>query len=322
MRQKRPTQADLEPAAAKGRRDRGLQRDAPPALHGPLTAQRIVALQRFAGNASVAAMLQREPAPPVPAPAPTPAPAVTPPPDLAKDAHDLLSAKLTTSKDYAGWLIDARDKGFVAFTEGMGSEAQMEQLKAGNKVGGVDPAGTTVIPALLTMYDVVKGPVTRWAAKPTDPKPVVKLGSFIRSNAGRHTTGAAIDINEESFTGKAEQLITILGDLSPGSYGLGIPFQGDYLPDEKDLAAKEAEEGAKPEPADLSDMLKLDYGWSYKATWDKDKKTWNEEKDKGDMARAWIKSDALKTKISDLAKAGVTFEIFADRKNHFHIDRR
>jgi hypothetical protein len=157
-------------------------------------------------------------------------------------------------------------------------------------------------------------------AKPTDPKPVVMLGSFIRGSAPH--TGAAIDINETNWTGKADQLITILGDLSVGSYGLGIPFQGDFLPPDRDLDTKEAEEAKKPEPATLTQMLKRGRRPSYTASWDKDKKTWNEVEDAGDDAGSSIKSAALKTKLAEMRKAGFTFMIFADNEGHFHLDRR
>jgi hypothetical protein len=292
-----------------------------------LRPQEIVALQRSTGNAAVTALLlQRDAgAPTVATPVQTPSPAPAAPADPAQDAKDLLADKLTTSKDYAAWFLKAREKGFVEFTTGLAlkPEDQMEKLKDGKKVLAVDPNDTAVIPALLTMYDVVKGPISRWAAKPTDPKPVVKLGSFIRGpGQGKHTTGGAVDINEQNFTGNADQLITVLGDLSTGSYGLGIPFQGDFLPGERDFAAKEAEEKAKAEPATLTHMLKSGSSPSYTATWNKEKKKYALEEDDGDGVRASIKSATLKKKIKELEKAGFSFVIFADEPNHFHIDRR
>ena len=289
----------------------------------------LLALQRAAGNAAVTAyVLQRDAdagVATVTTPVQTPADAGTLA-DPAKDAKALLAEKPTTSKDYAAWLLEARDEGFVQFTKhlALDPEDQMEKLKAGKKVLAVDPTKDPVIPALLTMYDVVKGPVSRWTAKPTDPKPVVMLGSFIRGPGNaKHTSGGAVDINEKNFTGNADQLIAILDHLTPGAYGLGIPFQGDFLPAEKDLDASEKAESKKAEPAALTHMLRSGNSPSYKATWNKDKKKYDPaEEDDGPRARASIGSAVLKKKLNDLEKAGFDFTVFADEPNHFHVDRR
>src|SRR2546421_10359122 len=91
-----------------------------------LPPREIAALQRSTGNAAVASLfLQRDDhAPPVPGPVQTPAPATPPQPDPAQDAKDLLAEKLATSKDYAGWLLEARDKSLVEFTKHLPNDPQ------------------------------------------------------------------------------------------------------------------------------------------------------------------------------------------------------
>lgn len=261
---------------------RALRRSANHDLTWPLPAHadlgtrvRVISqLQREIGNAQVqrllaatggeAAALQRAPdggavATQTPATAsPTATPDAGAKPDPAADAKALFNEELKVNKDYAAWLLKAHDQGFVVFASGMGTEDQLKKLKEGTKIGNVDPGQSDILGSLEIMHEIAKGPIGRWIAKPEGAKPTITVGSMVRAgeSAGPHGKGAAIDVNQGDFDGTAADVITVLGDLDKGSYGIGLPFQGDFFPADKNIATLEAAEAAKPTPGEISGALK------------------------------------------------------------------
>jgi hypothetical protein len=289
-------------------------------------------LQRLAGNGAVTEWLgkvrvQRDDAGTAVKPGTTATPAATPAADVAVDAKALVADAdaLKTNSGTAGWLLKANDQGFITFTEGMKTQDNLENLRDGKKVGSADPKDTTIFGGLATMHSLALARINRWIADPTKPKAPIQLGSFIRTgaSAGRHGTASAIDINQGDFDGSADDVIAILKDLPTGSYGLGMPFQGDFFPADKNIEALEAAEKAKPAPADVSGGLVKFTSHLYKATYDATKKGYGDpDVQTAGAAYTLLKSDALGTQLQAMRTAGTTLMIFPDNDNHLHVDQR
>jgi hypothetical protein len=176
------------------------------------------------------------------------------------------------------------------------------------------------------MYDVVKGPMSRWAAKPADRKQPVTLGSFLRGSTGLHG-GPAIDLPRSMESGTADDVIRMLGDLSPAGYGIGLPFSGDYFDPADDLAAKqaaaEAAAGKDGTPATVTGAVKLDASHIYKSEWNAEAKKWKDPViEKTGEAYTKLTSKRLRDKLQAMRDSGSTLTIFPDRKGHVHVDRR
>lgn len=244
--------------------------------------------------------------------------------DPAADAKALLSEELKTNKDYAAWVLKAHDQGFVIFSSGMGTEDQLKKLKDGTKIGNVDPGQSDILGSLEIMHEIAKGPIGRWVAKPDGAKPTITVGSMVRTgeSAGPHGKGAAIDVNQGDFDGNANDVITVLGDLDKGSYGIGLPFQGDFFPADKNIATLETAEAKKPAPGEISGALKKFTQHTYKAIYDAKTKAWTETIDTAGGASALLKSDDLKKQLKKMKDAGSTLMVFPDNDNHLHLDSR
>jgi hypothetical protein len=256
--------------------------------------------------------IQRQTAPPAEDPAVT-------------EAKALLAETPKTTPEHAAWLLKAGDLGFATFNPKYKPDDDLRSLKDGKKVKGIDPAGD--VDAVLTMHDLVKGVVTRWLADPKAAKAPVTLGSFLRTGKDPHA-GHAIDVNDLGFTTSVEGVIRVLGDLSPGTYGIGLPFQGDFFPPASELGAKKAaaEKAAtekKVDPAAVSNALVLWAAPTYKASWDATAKAWaKEEVDAYGAAFTLLKSKQLRDTFAEMRKNGFSFVIFPDNPEHIHIDRR
>jgi hypothetical protein len=127
--------------------------------------------------------------------------------------------------------------------------------------------------------------------------------------------------------GTVDEVITMLSDLSPGNYGIGLPFSGDYFnPNDELEAKKSAAQTAAGEggaPATVRGALQLDAAHTYKVEWDADKKAWKQPvTDQAGGAYARLKSTALKDLFQRMRRAGSTVVIFPDRSGHVHIDQR
>jgi hypothetical protein len=301
-------------------RDRG-------AAAGP---ELVLRLQRLAGNDAVAGWLrplslQRDGAPAPSKTGPTPTPTAAP--DPAADAKALVADAdaLKTNAGTAKWLLTAHDQGFVTFTEGMKTQDNLENLRDGKKVGNVDPSEATIFGGLSTMHSLALARINRWIADPSKAKETIQFGSFIRTgaNAGPHGRAAAIDINQGDFTGSADDVVAVLKDLPVGSYGIGLPFQGDFFPADKNITAMEAAEKAKPAPGAISGALVKFAAHLYKASYDSDKKAYGDpEVETAGAAYTLLKSAALKTEMQAMRTAGSSLVIFPDNDNHLHVDQR
>jgi hypothetical protein len=256
-----------------------------------------------------------------PAPPTTTTTTASPPPAVDKAVTDWRPRPLAGNADYAQWVLDGEGLGFVTFTPGMGSKAQLTDLAAGKPVKGVDPGQAAVLGGLFTIHALVDARVGRWVADPTQPKAPLMVGSFIRSDGHR---GQAIDLNGLDFAGAGgpAQVAALLHDLPQGSYGIGLPFQGEFFPADLELrrrlsaAEAKAGEGA-PAPITTASLVRFTTN-TYTATWNADKHAW-ETPLAGDRAVDHIKSKDLRKAIHDLNAAGYSIYVFPDNDSHIHV---
>ncbi len=249
----------------------------------------------------------------------------TPAADPAADAKTLLAETPKNDVEYATWLLKAVDQGFATLWKD--TRTELEDLRDGKKTDkGATPSTTDVkLSGLVTMYDVVKGPMRRWAADPKAKKAPVALGSFIRDAAGPHG-GAAIDLPRVMGAGTAAEVVQMLGDLSVAGYGIGLPFSGDYFDPADELATKQAaarDAAGDGEPKPVTGAVTLDAAHTYGCEWDAAAKAWKKPTiEQAGQAYEKLKSTALKDQLAAMRKAGAKLTIFPDRKGHVHIDRR
>lgn len=245
--------------------------------------------------------------------------------DPAQDAAKLAGEQPSTDVDYATWLLAAADAGFADLWKD--TRATLEAFSAGNPSHGINPSATDVkVLALVTMFELVRGAIRRWAGAPGGAKRAVTLGSFLRDKTGPHA-GAAIDLPRGMGPGTVDEVIAMLSDLSPGRYGIGLPFSGDYFDPRDELEAKQkaaqasaADGGA---PAAVAGGVKLDAAHTYKVGWDADRNAWSKPvTDQAGAAYTLLKSTALKDLLQRMRHAGSALVIFPDRPNHVHIDQR
>jgi hypothetical protein len=243
---------------------------------------------------------------------------------------------LKTNKDYAQWILDADAQGFVHWT-GKDSKSQMEKFAAGEKIEKADPNQAEILGGFSIIHDLLAAKAGKWVGDSTKPKQTVAIGSFIRTEGAKefaHSTGRMIDINELDWTGKngPAQVLEALHALTPGRYGIGMPFQGEFFPRDEwfETRAAKAKAEAKdgdPAPIDEPSLVK----WTntrYTATWDPEKKD-----DKGNPKPGWttkkagggafdqLKSEELKKGINELNAHGYTIYVFPDNDNHIHIQK-
>jgi hypothetical protein len=245
--------------------------------------------------------------------------------DPAKDATKLADAKPSSDVEYATWLLAAADAGYAVLWKD--TRATLEAFSAGNPSLDIQPSTTDVkVRALLTMFDLVQGAIRRSTGTPGATKRPVTLGSFLRDKTGPHA-GSAIDLPRSMGPGTVDEVIAMLGDLSPGRYGIGLPFSGDYFDPGDALDAKQkAAQAAAADggtPSAVTPALQLDAAHTYKVEWDADKNAWGKPvTDQAGAAYTMLKSTALKDLLQKMRRAGSTLVIFPDRPNHVHIDQR
>jgi hypothetical protein len=254
---------------------------------------------------------------------PTSAPAApaTAPPAVDKAVTDWRARAPTTNAEYAQWVLDGEGLGFVTFTPSMGSKAQMTDLAAGKKVSGVDPGQAAVLGGLFTIHALVDARAGRWVADPKQDKAPLMVGSFIRSDGHR---GQAIDLNGLDFAGAGgpAQVAALLQDLPKGSYGIGLPFQGQFFPADQQLkrrmSAAEAKAGEGTPEAITTPSLERFTTNTYTASWNAEKHTWDTAV-AGDQAVGHLRSADLRKAIGDLNKAGYSIYVFPDNDSHIHV---
>lgn len=288
-----------------------------PAVKKPVREPTSPALASRIGNRAFAALVQRA-APPATGPTPVAA-------DPAADAKALLAETPKSDVDHATWLLKAVDAGFA--TVWSSTRTELEGIRDGKEVEGLTPSKTEMkMQGLLAMYDLARAAASRWAATPTDPKKPVTLGSFIRGSTGRHA-GKAIDVPRGMDAGTIPEVVGLLSDLSVASYGIGLPYSGDYFDPADDIEAKKtAAEAAAPKdgtPAPVADAVQLDTSHIYRVEWDAAQKKWATPAiERAGAAYTKLKSAELKEKLEEMRNAGSTLTIFPDRPGHVHLDRR
>ncbi len=254
---------------------------------------------------------------------PTSAPAApaAAPPAVDKAVTDWRARAPATNAEYAQWVLDGEGQGFVTFTTGMGAKAQMTDLAAGKKVSGVDPGQSAVLGGLFTIHALVDARVGRWVADPAKDKAPLMVGSFIRSSGHR---GQAIDLNGLDFTGAGgpAQVAALLQDLPKGSYGIGLPFQGEFFPADLELDRRMSAAKAKAgegEPAAITTASLVRFTTNtYTAAWNAAKHDWDTAV-AGDQAVGHLKSATLRKAIGDLNSGGYSIYVFPDNDSHIHV---
>jgi hypothetical protein len=197
----------------------------------------------------------------------------------------------------------------------MGAQKQMEDLAAGKTVKGTDPTKPAILGSLKTIKTLTGARVTKWRADETKPKDPLSVGSFLRG-PGAHG-GRAIDINGFDWTGAngPAQVEEALRALPADSYGIGLPFQGQFFPRNEWLKERKAAAGDPPKDITEPSLEKF-VGTRYTSTF-KDG-AW-EDKKAGGQAIDRLKSSTLKAAIADLNGKGYKIYVFPDNDNHIHI---
>jgi hypothetical protein len=307
----------------------------------PAPAAFIARLQQTAGNRAVTALLARQPleydtepheggdasgllellGPQDEVAELADTPAVAAPAAAADPVGDWTAKAPATNAEYAQWIIDGVAHGFVIWSPGMGAQKQMEDLAAGKTVKGTDPAKPAILGSLKTIKSLVGARVTKWRGDETKPKDPLSVGSFLRG-PGAHG-GRAIDINGFDWTGTngPAQVEEALRALPAGSYGIGLPFQGQFFPkdewldERKKAAVAAAGEGGTPAAITEASLQKW-VGTRYTATYADGK--WVDAKTSG-QAIDRLKSATLKAAITELNGKGYKIYVFPDNDNHIHI---
>jgi hypothetical protein len=135
------------------------------------------------------------------------------------------------------------------------------------------------------------------------------------------------------MTTSADATVQILENLDKAthaSYGLGMPFQGDFFDPADELKAKQAAAekaaGNDAQSISVSDAVVKFSSHTYKATATKAADgTWkwgNSTIQEAGGAYKRLKSQPLKDTLAARRKDGITFTIFPDNDNHLHLDIR
>ena len=236
-----------------------------------------------------------------------------------------------TNQDLSTWILEGTVHGFVSLHND--SRKQLETFEAGGKYalkggggGTIDPTGA-VLPVLEVVHGIVAARANRWlAGDPKAKKEPLAIFWMARNLKGgdAHTTGAALDAGGLDFTkpAAAKQVVQILTDLPVANYKIGLPYQGpffsvfDSLMSFQNKASKDAGEDGTPADVTTPGLVEWESPLST-ATW-KDG-AWVPKRASA-SARSKIQDVDLRTKLGGFD--GKAFEVFPDRPNHIHIQRK
>lgn len=287
--------------------------------------------------------------------APEPTNAQTPPPGTGIAAPAWPgTTKPADNPAYAKWILEAETQGFVTFLDyqwmmkkgqaavEFSPKLQMEAIQNGQTIVLADgSAGAPVLGALESIYAIVKGRADRWQADQNKPKDKLMVGWVVRDDRSSgyrgHTYGESADLAggyDWNGANGPTQVMQTLDDLHAafggGTYGIGLPFQGDFFPPEEEMVGRVERAlvaaGTGGTPADLVSPPSLVRYHSTRRPlkWDAAAKPNPRYVISGSQpndAETRLKSAALKAKIADLRKKGLTIMVFPDNKNHIHITR-
>ncbi len=261
-------------------------------------------------------------------------------------ARDLVTESPSSAKDRAKWILSASEEGFVTFNTKK-QRQDVEDIRDEKKVGSLDPTAKNYLPILAVEVGLIKSAVQRWIDdEGKGSKPTIELGSLIRSGKDPHASGKAIDINKLKMVTSVDATITIIKDLDKSlhaSYGIGLPFQGEFFDPSDELGTKKKiAESAAPKraaaPSDaaaagkgspgstisVKDGLKKFYTYVYGSTgtlkdgvW-----SWTDTVQDAGGAHKHLKSQLLKDALAQKTKDGFTLVIFPDNDDHLHLDVR
>ena len=102
---------------------------------------------------------------------------------------------------------------------------------------------------------MLRGHARRWIADPSQKKTAPEAGDLLRNLTGLSIpdahAGASADLYQDFDWGGANgpaQVLQALGDLPAGNYRIGLPFQGQFFPNERYLSTRQvaAIRGAGP----------------------------------------------------------------------------
>lgn len=245
-------------------------------------------------------------------------------------SRELVDEAPAESKDQAAWILDAHREGFVTFNT-PGAKRQVARISNEKKVMGL--ARGDEIPILAVEVGLTKKVIQRWLdAGAEGNKPTIEFGSFVRDN-GKHGAGRAIDINKLQQSTSVDRTIQILNDLQiaiHSSYGVGLPFQGDFFDPAdkigaKKRAAEQSEEARAGGTLEITDAIKKFSSHVWVSTGRRTRSgrwRWSDKSHVANGAYLLLKSQALKDTFDKLRKAGFKFTIFPDNDNHMHLDVR
>lgn len=159
-----------------------------------------------------------------------------------EEARSLVQESPATVKACATWILKAADQGFVTFNTTK-AKTNLEGLRGEERVGNLDPkAAGYDVPILKVEIDLIDAIAQDWIDKEgAGAKPTIQLGSLIRTTKDPHGKGKAIDINNLRMITSVEATVQILEDLNKethSSYGVGLPFQGEFFDPADDLEKK------------------------------------------------------------------------------------
>ena len=244
-------------------------------------------------------------------------------------------------------MLKAADQGFVTFDTKKARE-NVENIRDEKQVESLDPkAADYDVPILKVEVVLAKQIAKRWVdAKGVGDKGSIRFGSMIRAGAEGHGKGKAIDINNLKMITSVAATIAVLNDLDKdvhSSYGLGMPFQGDFFDPADDLQTKKqaaesaagsvatpeaksdtpaagagagatsTEKKETPATATVTDALKKFTSNVFQSTGTKgadNKWTWKDTVQEAGGAYKKLKSQALKDALASRRKEGFSFIIF------------
>ena len=251
-----------------------------------------------------------------------------------EQAQALLELNPTTDQARAQWLLDAAAQDFVTLMDSRHTRANLEEIAANRRPTSQVHEGDPVA-ALDQMTAIVRGRMQRWVAAGGGAYDSPLYGSMTHLHpthertGDRHGLGEAIDIgiNANSPRG-VNGAASALDDLTPGTYGVGMPFQGEFFNPQHQLSRQRqlAEAAATPSATELSatglELHSPQQKQSRATKADDGSWRWGRPTGAGRSAEERLQSADVRGAIARARARGVTLSVFPDTPGHIHIDNR